>query len=64
MNNQSNGFGTGSSSDEITRTLKDAVKKEPNRNRKKGLPIARYDAIAERACLETADGSREYVDEK
>ena len=64
MNNQSCGFDSGLSSDEITRTFKDAVKKETNRNRKKGLPTARYDAPAEGAYLETADGSREYVDEK
>ena len=58
------GFVDGLSSDDITRAFTGAVSKETSRNAKNGLPIARYDTDARRAYLETADGSREYVDEK
>jgi len=61
---KSTGFGTGLSSDDITRAFSDTVYRETSRNAKQGFPIARYDVDARRAYLENADGSREYVDEK
>jgi len=58
------GFADGFSSDDITLAFTNNVIKETSRNTKNGLPIARYDVKTQRAYLEAADGSREYVNEK
>ena len=54
----------GLSAEEVTRTFMKAVKQDIAKRRKKGLPIARYDAKSKRAYLENADGTREYVKRK
>jgi len=51
----------GLSPEEITKTFKKAVRESVESKQKKGLPIARYDIQSDRAYLENADGSREYV---
>jgi len=61
---KSTGFAGGYSADDISRVFSDAVHGETSHNAKKGLPVARYDAIEQRAYLEHADKSREYVDGK
>ena len=46
---------------EITKTFNDAVLQDIATKQKKGLVVARYDTETERAYLEAADGTREYV---
>jgi GTPase SAR1 family protein len=55
------GYGIGLSTDEVTEAFRKGVQKDIAENKKKGLPIARYDAEKGRAYLENADGTREYV---
>jgi addiction module RelB/DinJ family antitoxin len=47
----------------ITSAFDAAVRSEVAENRRKGYPVARYDAASKRAYLEFADGTREYVNE-
>jgi DNA-damage-inducible protein J len=54
----------GFSAEEITKAFKDAVSEELKRSKELGLPIARYDTVTNRAYIEYADGTREYVDGK
>ena len=49
-------------SSDITKAFEAAVRKEIAESRKKGNPVARYDAETKRAYLEYAEGSREYID--
>ncbi|MCL2433193.1 MAG: type II toxin-antitoxin system RelB/DinJ family antitoxin [Clostridia bacterium] len=56
------GFAGGLSSDDITLAFCDSVVTENENKAKQGFPIARYDNAMKRAYLESADGSREYVD--
>jgi len=58
------GFGAGYSSDDITRAFSKSVYQATTQNAARGLPVARFDVDSRRAYLESADGSREYVDEK
>jgi len=51
------GFGSGLSSDDISRAFIGAVNSETSKKAKQGLPVARYDKAAKRAYLENADGS-------
>ena len=51
----------GISADEVSRAFNNAVKKDLVKKRRKGLPVARYDTETERAYLENADGTKEYV---
>lgn len=54
-------YGPGCTSNDITGAFKAAVQSEIAENQQKGYPIARYDAATKRAYLESADGTREYV---
>lgn len=47
--------------EEVTELFKKAVKQAIETKKQKGLPIAGYDIQSNRAYLENADGSREYV---
>jgi len=49
------------STDEVTAAFNIAVQQDIARKQKKGLPIARYDIESQRAYLENADGTKEYV---
>ena len=60
VNAGNQGFG-GLNTDEVTRVFNNAVKQDIAKKQKKGLPVARYDTETERAYLEKADGTREYV---
>ena len=55
------GFGTGYSTADITNAFSAEVRKETAENMRKGFPVARYDADKRQAYLESADGTREYV---
>jgi addiction module RelB/DinJ family antitoxin len=46
---------------QVTEIFREAVQQEIDRKQQKGLPVARYDASTNKAYLENADGSREYV---
>jgi DNA-damage-inducible protein J len=52
---------SGLNNDEVTRTFKKAVNQEITNKQKKRLPVARYDTKNQRAYLEHADNTREYV---
>ena len=54
-------FRTGYATADITGAFEAAVRNEVTENRRKGFPVARYDASGKRAYLEYADGTREYV---
>jgi addiction module RelB/DinJ family antitoxin len=54
-------WGTGYTSAAITRAFETAVQREIAENQHKGFPVARYDTASKRAYLESADGTREYV---
>ena len=54
-------IGSEYSADDITRAFTAVVQNEAYENRCKGFPIARYDADKQQAYLETADGTREYI---
>lgn len=54
-------YGIGYTSDDITDAFETAVHNEIEENQRKGYPVARYDATSRRAYLESADGTREYV---
>ena len=56
------GFGAGHTADEITHAFTASVSKETANNRSKGYPLAKYDAAKGQAYLESADGTREYID--
>jgi len=51
----------GMSADKVTKTFHNAVKKDITKKRKKGLPIARYDAKSKREYLENADETRTQI---
>ena len=55
-------FANGYTPSEITGTFERAVRAELAENRRRGFPVARYDAESGRAYLEATDGAREYVD--
>jgi addiction module RelB/DinJ family antitoxin len=59
INNESS-FG-GINHEEVGELFVSAVKNEIANKYEKGLPVARYDADSDRAYLENADGTREYV---
>ena len=54
-------FGNGYTPADITSAFGAAVRDEVSDNKRKGHPIARYDAENKRAYLELADGTRDYV---
>ena len=54
-------FGNGYTSADITSAFDAAVRNEVAENQRKGHPVARYDAISKRSYLESADGTREYI---
>ena len=54
-------FGSDCSPADITSAFVAAVKTDIAENRRKGLPVAGYDAATKRAYLEAVDGTREYV---
>lgn len=56
-------YGTGHTSADISDAFEVAVRNEIEENQRKGYPVARYDAASKRAYLESADGTREYVNE-
>jgi len=45
----------------ITSAFESAVRNEVSDAQRKGYPVARYDAQSKQAYLESADGTREYV---
>ena len=49
------------SADKITSAVRTAVQNEIAEKKRRGLPIARYDAGKKQAYIEFADGEREYV---
>ena len=54
-------FGNGYTSSDITSAFAGAVRNEVADSKRKGFPVARYDAKNKQAYLESADGTREYV---
>ncbi len=54
-------FGAGYTHTEISGAFENAVRDEVAEHRRKGTPIARFDAERGQAYLENADGTREYV---
>ena len=54
-------FGAGYSADDITNAFTKIVENEIADNQKKGFPTAKYDADKKQAYLESADGTREYI---
>jgi len=47
--------------EEITALFRESVLQDIDKKQRKGLPVAKYDTNTNRAYLENADGSREYV---
>ena len=60
VNTITQGIG-GFTSNQVTDSFRESVRQDINQKKQKGLPIARYDTSSNRAYLEHADGSREYV---
>lgn len=58
---KNNVFGSNYTSADITGAFEAAVRNEIAENQRNGFPVARYDAASKRAYLESADGTREYV---
>jgi len=57
------GFGQhGFSADHITQAFNAAVQNEIKDKLQRGMPIARYDVDRKQAYLESADGTKEYID--
>ena len=54
-------FGNGYAPNEITSAFETTVRNEIADAQRKGFPVARYDADSKRSYLESADGTREYV---
>ena len=54
-------FGNGYTASDITSAFDAAVRNEIADNQRKGHPVARYDTVKKQAFLESADGTREYV---
>jgi DNA-damage-inducible protein J len=61
VSTKTTGFGHGLSAEYITNAFNSAVQTGIENKRQKGLPIAGYDAEKRLAYLESADGSREYI---
>ena len=61
VSTKSTGFGHGLTADYITSAFSAAVANDVGANRQKGFPIAGYDSTKKQAYLESADGTREYV---
>ena len=53
----------GISDDELTYRFEEAIRIDNEIRRIKGLPVAKYDDVTQRAYLEYPDGRREYVGE-
>ena len=60
-NVESNGIGNGHSVSDITNAFASAVRDDTEKKQRSGYPVARYDTVKKQAYLETADGTREYV---
>jgi len=45
----------------ITSAFDAAVRNEVSNSQRRGFPVARYDAKSKQAYLESADGTREYI---
>jgi addiction module RelB/DinJ family antitoxin len=58
---KSTGFGHGLSPGYVTSAFNAAVSNDIRANQQKGLPIAGYDVDKKQAYLESADGTREYI---
>ena len=54
-------FANGYAPADITNAFEAAVREEITRSRQEGFPIAGYDASSKKAYLESADGTREYI---
>ena len=54
-------FGNGYTSADITGAFDAAVRNEVAEHQRQGFPVARYDAVSRQSYLESADGTREYV---
>lgn len=63
MKKQSNEFDSmfGITENEFTKCFQEAVKKSKEIKRKKGIPIAKYDAEKKAAYLQYANGKKEYI---
>lgn len=48
--------------DKMTSHFRASVEASVTSQQKKGLPVARYDAISKKAYLEYSDGRRQYVE--
>jgi len=55
------GFVNGYPVNDITESFTAIVHNDITENKKKGFPVARYDEEKKQAYLETADGTREYI---
>ena len=61
VSTKSSGFGHGLSADYITTAFNAAVANDTKASRHNSLPIAGYDVDSKQAYLESADGTREYI---
>ena len=61
VSTKSSGFGHGLSAGYVTSAFNAAVANDIKANQQKGLPIAGYDVDKKQAYLESADGTREYI---
>ncbi|MCL2672576.1 MAG: type II toxin-antitoxin system RelB/DinJ family antitoxin [Clostridiales bacterium] len=61
VSTKSSAFGNGYTSAEVNAAFAAAVRNETEESRRRGMPVARYDAARKQAYIEAADGSREYI---
>ena len=61
VSTKNSGFGHGLSASHVTTAFNAAVANGIKENQQNGLPTAGYDAENKQAYLESADGTREYV---
>ena len=61
VSTKSSNMVAGHSPADITRAFETAVQGDIAENSSKGAPVARYDSETKRAYLESADGTREYI---
>ena len=58
---KTSGIGYGLSVSDVTEAFTAAVRDDISEIKKKGFPVAKYDADKKQAYLEAPDGTREYV---
>ena len=55
------GIGYGFSASDVSEAFTAAVRDDVSENKRKGFPVAKYDADKRLAYLEASDGTREYI---